>query len=425
MSRRSSSAKVSSKNSTDDRTAANGSTAVAEPSSAPSLESLLKSCGALQKAIRQNQDEAHSSEFVHDIELAHSDETEVTHLQTVSDAKSCATNSENIAGLGSVQFNEAENTTSECCAQLSENVANSLNIVSILKLMREEIRGSIEELRASQEAAAAGQSAVLKALFEVVSRSSSVRDDSSDVMEAKLSEFEERLMSRIEQSTNSATTKPESKLESGDQTKSLPSLAPSKNDGRTWAQIRSDLLLHGDSRASGGEVEISEVLHAKGLGPIDDSTTGDKCGILEVPRAVNPDLLSDNELRQAFFEREEFISTLIGRLRQAHHQSSGHLPAEKLKAMAEHLPEELAAQVMQTLQQLDELARMGELELSLERARLSRQVSKLDDSRQLLEHHARQMGLKLTDDGNVSNPQKSVNRGSGSRRWLSKLGFGQ
>ena len=90
-----------------------------------------------------------------------------------------------------------------------------------------------------------------------------------------------------------------------------------------------------------------------------------------------------------------------------------------------HLPENLAAQVTQTLQQLDELARIGELELSLERARLARHVNQLDDSRRLIEHHARQLGLTLTDDGTLSNPQKSAVRGSGSRRWLSKLGFGQ
>ena len=92
--------------------------------------------------------------------------------------------------------------------------------------------------------------------------------------------------------------------------------------------------------------------------------------------------------------------------------------------MAEHLPEELAAQVLQTLQQLNELARIGELELSLERARLSRQVNQLAHTRQLLEHNARQIGLTIEEDGTVLNPQNLTLRNGGSRRWLSKLGFG-
>ena len=92
--------------------------------------------------------------------------------------------------------------------------------------------------------------------------------------------------------------------------------------------------------------------------------------------------------------------------------------------MAEHLPQELAAQVLQTLEQLNELARVGELELSLERARLARQINQLDHSRQLIKHNARQIGLTLEEDGTVSNPQKLTLRNTGSRRWLSKLGFG-
>ena len=93
--------------------------------------------------------------------------------------------------------------------------------------------------------------------------------------------------------------------------------------------------------------------------------------------------------------------------------------------MAAALPGDLAGQVLQSLQQLEELARIGELELSLERARLSRQVSQLDNSRRLIEHNARQLGFTLEENGTLSNPDKVILRGSGSRRWLSKLGFAQ
>ena len=235
----------------------------------------------------------------------------------------------------------------------------------------------------------------------------------------------ERLLQRIGNVTNlTGETTTRNTIQPSSAASAMPAAAK-KSDGRSWEEIRNDLLLHGDSRESQDESDIRETHDIATLAALHKTAAGEPARMLEVPSVVDPDSLSDTELRQVFLEREELISTLIGRLRQSHQQSSGHLPAEKLNAMAEHLPEDLAAQVMQTLQQLDELARIGELELSLERARLSRQVGKLDESRQLLEHHARQLGLTLTLDGTVSNPPKSANRGSSSRRWLSKLGFGQ
>ena len=69
---------------------------------------------------------------------------------------------------------------------------------------------------------------------------------------------------------------------------------------------------------------------------------------------------------------------------------------------------------------------MGELELSLERARIARQVNQLEHSRMLIERNARQLGLLLNPDGSLTNPGVQSGRTkSGSRRWLGKLGFGQ
>jgi hypothetical protein len=74
---------------------------------------------------------------------------------------------------------------------------------------------------------------------------------------------------------------------------------------------------------------------------------------------------------------------------------------------------------------MNELARLSELELSLERARIARQVSQMEHSRQILEHNARQLGMKLNDDGSVATSRGAGARDSSSRRWLGKLGFGQ
>lgn len=376
----------------------------------PSLESLLKSCGALQAVIRQKSDTDAVNDFDNreDRDLESNDLVDTPRQAALSDW--------------------ATDTDAESCAAEADctlETTASVNLLSILKLMREESRASIQELKASQEATAAGQSAVLKALFEVISRSSAVRDDVGESIEQKLFDFEERILQRIGHANNSAgiTTAKDSKPPSNVQPS--VSVAARASGGRSWEEIRNDLLLHGDARETQDETDIRDANDLANLKAQDKANSRDAVTVLEVPEIVDPDELSDDELREVFVEREEFIATLISRLRQSHQQSSGHLPAEKLKAMGEFLPEDIAAQVLRTLQQLDELARIGELELSLERARLSRQLSKLDESRQLLEHHARQLGLTLTADGTVSNPQKSANRGSGSRRWLSKLGFGQ
>jgi len=398
---------------------------------APSLESLLKSCGALQSVIRQKSDtdETNAVAAREDRDVESNDlvdtprHSERSEGATETNVESRAATADSI--LCDTITSSRISTELPRIASRSQETTDSINMLSVLKLMREESQASIQELKASQEAAAAGQSAVLKALFEVISRSSVVRDNVGESIEQKLFDFEERILQRIVHVNNPAAiaTAKDSKHPSNIQPS--VSAAAKMSGGRSWEEIRNDLLLHGDARETQGETDIREARDIANLKAQDKFNPAEAATLLEVPEILDPDELSEAELREVFVEREEFIATLISRLRQSHQQCSGHLPSEKLKAMGEFLPEDLAAQVMQTLQQLDELARIGELELSLERARLSRQLSKLDESRQLLEHHARQLGLTLTDDGTVSTPKKSANRGTSSRRWLSKLGFGQ
>ena len=431
MSRRSSSTQRPSN--TTNATAGTTTIASAAPNSPPasSLESLLKSCGALQSVMRQKSDPDETNDFdAHedrDIESNDLNDTlfhaEQVEFATESDVKSCSADDDR--ELDDAIASNCISTESQTVAGIPAGTADAMNVLSILKLMREESRASIQELKASQEAAAAGQSAVLKALFEVISRSSAVRDNVGESIEQKFFDFEERLLQRISHVSHSAGVSAAKDSPHPSNVQPSVSTAAKTSGSRSWEEIRNDLLLHGDDRETQSETDIREATDLANLAALVKSNSEGAAILLDVPNAVDPDELSDAELREVFVEREEFIATLISRLRQSHQQSTGHLPAEKLMAMGEFLPDDLAAQVLQTLQQLDELARIGELELSLERARLSRQLNKLDESRQLLEHHARQLGLTLSDDGHVSTPKKSANRGSSSRRWLSKLGFGQ
>ena len=146
---------------------------------------------------------------------------------------------------------------------------------------------------------------------------------------------------------------------------------------------------------------------------------------LEVPKTIDPDTVSHDELREAFREREIFISNLIARFRRQQENATGKLSLEQLRTLVTDLPEELASQVRHTLKQMDDLFRMGELELSLERARIARQISQLEHSRLMIERNARQLGLNLNPDGSLATPANQPCRNSSSRRWLGKLGFGQ
>ena len=389
---------------------------VTEQTQALSLESLLASCGALQSALRQHDDADSSDEIKQSSDQGDEHDAGCT----------LAAEYERIVH----EPNEAEATQAESSSQqpidsATADIALSADVTSLINSLRHEFRASIDELKSAQAAAAAGHGAVLKTLTEIIFQSSAMRESSGGSLEQKLAETEDRILSRIKQigglalagdgKASATTTNPGS---SGS--------APVKNNpARSWAEIRDQYMVDGGV----GDAPVVQVPQKVDRTPeatasAETAKAEEECR-LEVPRAVDVETLNEQELRTVFYEREAFISTLIGRLRHQHQKSNGHLPAEQLKCMAEHLPEDLAVKVHQTLQQLDELARIGELELSLERARLSRQVSQLDHSRKLIEHNARQLGLTVAADGTLSHPQKQKVRGSESRRWLNKLGFGQ
>ena len=252
-----------------------------------------------------------------------------------------------------------------------------------------------------------------------------MRDGSDGGLEVKLAEAEDRILSRINQVGGFAYTDDRTSSPAFTSVGSSSSAPAKNNPARSCAEIRDQFMVDGGVDDTPFEPVLQNTDRAPEESASEEIASAEQECRLEVPCAVDVETLNEMELRTALYEREAFIITLIGRLRHQHQKSSEHLPADQLKIMVQHLPEDLASQVFQTLQQLDELARIGELELSLERARLSRQVRELDHSRQLIEHNARQLGLTLAADGNLSNTEKVILRGSSSRRWLSKLRFGQ
>jgi hypothetical protein len=307
----------------------------------------------------------------------------------------------------------------------------------LTETLRNEFRQSLESLQASQAAANAAQSEVLKTLTEIMFQSAGSRDISADALEKAFSGVEERLMSRIEciaggavptQSSPAATSPgPVATRNGNGSPMKLQNAASSVT--RSWEQIKHEMMNKGEltecSSASKPQKSAAALPEVAQLTSDRHFRLPEQDLSLEIPKAIDPEVVSDQELRDAFREREAFITTLIARIRRQQESATGQLSADQLRTLAEELPDELAEQVRHTLKQMDDLARMGELELSLERARIARQVNQLAHSRQLLERNARQMGMIVNADGTIVHGPNQAGRGSGSRRWLGKLGFGQ
>jgi hypothetical protein len=135
----------------------------------------------------------------------------------------------------------------------------------------------------------------------------------------------------------------------------------------------------------------------------------------------DPHALSEDELRTAVIDQERTISVLVSRL-QKKSRAAQPISREQLEELRETLPEQIQQQVSETLSALNNQHRYAELELSLERARVSRQASQLEVTRERLDARARSMGLEISETGTIQGT--SAKRGSKGRNWLGAMGFG-
>jgi hypothetical protein len=257
----------------------------------------------------------------------------------------------------------------------------------------------------------------------------------TDALERAFSGVEDRLIARMEAMTSGLRGNSDSSSKPGSSPAKSAPVSPVKLKNaassvtQSWEQIRSEMMAKSDlddengsssdSKCAGQLPEVAQLSSDRHFRLPDQDPS------LEIPPTVDPAKVSHEELRDAFLQREAFITTLIARIRRQQDLATGQLSPDQLRSLVNDLPEELASQVRHTLKQMEDLARMGELELSLERARIARQVNQLEHSRQTIEFNARQLGLSLNADGTLSGSTSQPGRGSSSRRWLGKLGFGQ
>lgn len=143
--------------------------------------------------------------------------------------------------------------------------------------------------------------------------------------------------------------------------------------------------------------------------------------LARIPALTTASELRDDQLRNAVADRDQVIRLLIAQLRQPARTT---LSTEQLRHISESAPDVLQQRIEQTLLCLDRQVRLGELELSLERARMARQVTTLQATRQKLQQAARSFGMTLNEDGTLDGEMQTPATGSRGRRWLGVLGFG-
>jgi hypothetical protein len=298
-------------------------------------------------------------------------------------------------------------------------------LAAVAESLKSEFRSSVESLRQVQTAAATSQSDVLRTLTELIFQSASGQMSLSDI-EKLLFDSETRLKDHLSNVRVSAVIAREETI--------APEIVEPRNATRSsprpksWEEMRQDLM-NGDSSDDEGDSVV--VLEDDPPSGTSSTSTGSTQAFslpahdapFEIPEAIDTSKLSDEQLREEFYKRELLISALSSRLRRQCGNQSDMLSADQLRKMTDTQPEELAKAIRYTLMRMDEQLRLGELEMSLERARLSRQLTQLEHTKLILERNARQMGLTINPDGTISGTTGNQGKGSSSRRWLGKLGF--
>lgn len=132
------------------------------------------------------------------------------------------------------------------------------------------------------------------------------------------------------------------------------------------------------------------------------------------PRAVDFVHADIEAMKKAIIERDDYIIQ-INRLFRTHHSIS--LPQDW--AALANVPGEMQIRVETLLQHLDVQVRLGEVEMSLDRARLARERSQVENDRETIDKHMKRLGLSsLAELENIGTATGSAS----DRRWMRFLG---
>lgn len=182
--------------------------------------------------------------------------------------------------------------------------------------------------------------------------------------------------------------------------------------------IESSSTEAGESKPSDG-ASMWESLKSKMLDEppkAGDDTAVDLMPLEEppAPSPINPSTATPEELETAIDNRDAYIAYLLRRVRQ---QASVPSPPDWVSL--EGAPEELCRALEEQKKQLEELLRKAEIELSLERARIGREQSRLRTQQEAIEKQMRRLGLKTIDEQVAETEEVSAT----DRRWVRFLGL--
>ena len=194
----------------------------------------------------------------------------------------------------------------------------------------------------------------------------------------------------------------------------------------SWDQIRNAFMLENSQTEEATQTEST----ATAISPPEPADWGEPNGpeddfvFRNDYTPADTSEMNEEQLRSALLDQERVISILVGQL-QRKFRSRQTLNAVQLRELKSSLPDETAVRIDQSLKALDQQVRLGELELSLERARVSRQLSHLEETRCKLESNAKTLGFTIGADGRIEGRvDAAVQGGTKGRRWLGVLGFG-
>lgn len=142
------------------------------------------------------------------------------------------------------------------------------------------------------------------------------------------------------------------------------------------------------------------------------------------PEPVDFETAGADDLRQAVERRDAYIMYLTRRIRMVQLRCT---PSDGWASL-ENAPEELRTRLEELEGQLEQNLRHAEVEFSLERARLAREASKLQQARDQIEQEKKRLGLagESTDDSSEKkNAEASAEQPRESGRWMRFLGKGR
>lgn len=188
---------------------------------------------------------------------------------------------------------------------------------------------------------------------------------------------------------------------------------------QVMSRLSSESLLDHDKPSAGSNWESMKRQMLGEPEPADEEPSVDNdlsvllAGI-DAPIPIDFDSASIESLKRACAERDTYI-VQITRWIRTHRAVTVPDNWSEIQAV----PDELKRQVEHLSSRLEEQVRLAEVEMSLERARLSREKSQVQADRAVMEKHLKRLGITSLDELEDIAVSSSS---SGDRRWMRFLG---